>query len=83
MLYPKICSCQGHVFTLASIVTLLRKGNYRDAMEQICKEIKSQFAKTTTAKSNTIGIVVGRKLLTKGLINEACDGNILSECKLN
>ena len=59
------------------------KGDCRDAMDQIRDEIKSQVAKTPTAKASAIGIAVGKELLMKGLIDEAGDGRIFSECELD
>ena len=59
------------------------KGDCRDAMDQIRDEIRSQAAKTPTAKASAIGIAVGEELLMKGLIDEAGDGRVLSERKLD
>ena len=59
------------------------KGDCRDAMDQIRDEIRSQVAKTTTAKASAIGIAVGKELLMKGLIDEAGDGRVLSERELD
>ena len=36
----------------------IAKGDCRDAMDQIRNEIRSQVAKTPTAKASAIGIVV-------------------------
>ena len=59
------------------------KGDCRDAMDQIRDEIRSQVAKTPTAKASAIGIAVGKELLMKGLIDEAGDGRVLSERELD
>ena len=59
------------------------KGDCRDAMNQICDEIRSQVAKTPTAKVSAIGIAVGKEFLMKGLIDEAGDGRVLSERELD
>ena len=59
------------------------KGDCRDTMDQIREEIKVQVANTLSAKASTIGIVVGKELLMKGLINEDGDGKVLSELELN
>ena len=59
------------------------KGDCRDAMDQIREEIKTQVAKTPSAKASAIGIAVGKELLMKGLINEDGDGKVLSELELN
>ena len=64
-------------------IHLVAKGDCRDAMEQIHDEIKTQVTKTPTAKVNAIGIALGRELLMKGLIDEAGDGKVLSECELD
>ena len=61
----------------------IAKGDCRDAMDQICNEIKNQVAKTPTAKASAIGIAVGRELLMKGLIDEAGDGKVLTEHELD
>ena len=59
------------------------KEDCRDAMDQIRDEIRSQVAKTPTAKASAIGIAVGKELLMKGLIDEAGDGRVLLECELD
>ena len=59
------------------------KGDFRDAMDQIRKEIKILVAKTPSAKASAIGIAVGKELLMKGFINEDGDGKVLSEPELN
>ena len=59
------------------------KGDCRDAMDQIREEIKTQVAKTPSAKASAIRIAVGKELLMKGLINEDEDGKVLSELELN
>ena len=61
----------------------IAKGDCRDAMDQIRDEIKSQVAKTPTAKASAIGIAVGKELLMKGLIDEAGDGRMLSKRELD
>ena len=61
----------------------IAKGDCRDAMEQICDEIKNQVAKTPTAKASAIGIAVGRELLMKGLTDEAGDKKVLSKHELD
>ena len=57
---------------------LVAKGDCRDAMDQIRKEIKIQVVKTPSAKASAIEIAVGKELLIKGLIKEDGDEKILS-----
>ena len=59
------------------------KGDCRDAMDQIRDEIRSQVAKTPTAKASAIGIAVEKELLMKGLIDEVGDGRVLLERELD
>ena len=59
------------------------KDDCRDAVDQIREEIKTQVAKTPSAKASAIRIAVGKELLMKGLINEDGDGKVLSELELN
>ena len=62
---------------------LVAKGDCTDAMDQVRNEIKSQVAKTPTAKTSAIGIAVRKELLMKGLIDEAGDGRVLSKRELD
>ena len=57
--------------------------NCRDALEQICNDIKMRVARMPIAKTSAIGIAVGRELLMKGLIDEAGDGKVLYELELD
>ena len=59
------------------------KGDCQDAMDHIREEIKTQVAKTPSAKASAIGIAVGKELLMKGLINKDGDGKVLSKLELN
>ena len=59
------------------------KDDCRDAMDQIWEEVKIQIAKTPSAKSSAIKIVVGKELLMKGLLNEDGDGKVRSKMELN
>jgi hypothetical protein len=57
-------------------------GECREAMDLIRDQILTEVAQTPNAKSSTIGLVVGRELLLKGLLDEENNGQKLTECEL-
>ena len=57
-------------------------GDCREAMDLIRGQIRIHVALTPNAKNNAIGMVVGKELLLKGLLDESGEGKKLTEEEL-
>ena len=57
-------------------------GDYREVMDFIRGQIRTQVALTPNAKNSAIGMAVGKELLLKGLLDESGEGKMLTEEEL-
>jgi hypothetical protein len=57
-------------------------GDCREAMDLIRSHVLAEVARTPNAKNSAIGLAVGKELLLKGLIDEHCNGQKLTEDEL-